>query len=176
MALEGRLVWQYRGRRGRLLFASVASIARYVEASAKLRKWDAPNLATMPFERVAVTGVGVVSALGTGAEVTFRRLMTGERGVSPIRAFDPKDARSRLVAEVEGLDVSSVAPRGERDVWSRTDALAFVAAREALAVARHAGGRLGIAHAGTTGAMLETEGDSFPSQPDSSNRFARSAS
>ena len=115
----------------------------------------------MPLERVAVTGVGIVSALGVGADVTFRRLMTGQRGFSPIRAFDPKDARSRFVAQVEGLDVSSVAPRDERDVWSRTDALAFVAAREALGVARHAGGRLGIAHAGTTGAMLETEGDLF---------------
>src|SRR5688572_7989418 len=130
----------------------------------------------MPFERVAVTGVGIVSALGAGAEVTFRRLMTGERGFSPIRAFDPKDARSRFAAQVEGLDVSSVAPRDERDVWSRTDALAFVAAREALAVARHAGGRLGIAHAGTTGAMLETEGDLFvppaePFQPSRALRF-----
>ncbi|HEX6272032.1 MAG TPA: beta-ketoacyl-[acyl-carrier-protein] synthase family protein [Polyangiaceae bacterium] len=114
-----------------------------------------------PPERVVVTGVGVVSAFGAGAEATFRRLMTGERAFGPVQGFDPKDARCRLAAEVLDLDIASIAPKAERDAWSRTDALAFVAAREALAAARYAGGRLGVAHAGTTGAMLETEHDLF---------------
>jgi 3-oxoacyl-[acyl-carrier-protein] synthase II len=105
--------------------------------------------------------VGVVSAFGAGAGATFQRLMTGERAFGPVKGFDPKDARCRFAAEVPGLDVASIAPKGERDAWSRTDALSFVAAREALAGARHTAGRLGIAHAGTTGAMLETEGDLF---------------
>jgi 3-oxoacyl-[acyl-carrier-protein] synthase II len=115
----------------------------------------------MKFERIAVTGVGVVSALATDAQVTFDRLMTGERGFSPIRVFDPKDARCRFAAGVETLDVAGVAPRDERGDFSRTDALAFVAARAALGSAGFSNQRLGIAHAGTTGAMLETERELF---------------
>jgi 3-oxoacyl-[acyl-carrier-protein] synthase II len=116
----------------------------------------------MPKERIAVTGVGVVSALGIGADATFRRLMAGERSFSPIRRFDTKDARCRSAASAPELDASGIAPRAEKNAWSRTDALAFVSAREALSSARFRGGRLGIAHAGTTGAMFETERDLFP--------------
>lgn len=113
----------------------------------------------MKFERIAVTGVGIVSALGADADATFARLMAGERGFSPIREFDPKDARCRFAACVERLDVANIAPRAEPSDFSRTDALAFVAARAALDGSRFARQRLGIAHAGTTGAMLETERD-----------------
>lgn len=127
-------------------------------------------------ERVAVTGIGIVSALGVGADATFARLVAGERAFSPIRAFDVKDARCRFAAQVGELDVPNVVPRAERESLSRTDRLALVAATEALAAARHTGGRLGIAHAGTTGAMLETErdlarGPSAPFEPERALRF-----
>ena len=110
----------------------------------------------MAFERVAVTGVGVVSALGYGAARTFERLVAGERGISALRLFDPLDARCRLAAEVPDLDVRAVAPRGEAADWSRSDAMAVLAAREALGAAR---GRLGVSLGGTTGGMLETEAE-----------------
>jgi 3-oxoacyl-[acyl-carrier-protein] synthase II len=126
-------------------------------------------------DRIAVTGVGIVSALGVGADATFRRLLAGERGFSPIREFDPKNARCRFAAVVEGMDIAAIAPRAERATWSRTDALALPAAREALSQARFSSGRLGVAHAGTTGAMLETERDlvapSASPQPERALRF-----
>jgi 3-oxoacyl-[acyl-carrier-protein] synthase II len=112
-------------------------------------------LGAVNFPRLAVTGLGMVSALGTGAEATFRRLCAGERGIRPVSLFDPLDARSKLAAEVPGLDVRAIAPVGDDD-WSRTDAMALVAAREALQQAR-AHGRLGLSIGGTTGGMLETE-------------------
>jgi 3-oxoacyl-[acyl-carrier-protein] synthase II len=117
----------------------------------------------LPFERVAVTGVGVVSSLAVGALPTFRRLVVGDRGFSPVSAFDPNGARCRIAFGVDGLDPSAVAPYAERNDWSRTDALGVLAASEALGSARFSGGRLGIAHAGTAGAMLETERDLFAS-------------
>jgi hypothetical protein len=107
------------------------------------------------FQRLAVTGLGAVSALGFGADAVFRRLCAGERGVRPVTLFDPLDARCKLAAEVPDLDVRAIAPVGE-DGWSRTDAMALVAAREALGQAG-AFGRLGITVGGTTGGMLETE-------------------
>ncbi|HEY3497597.1 MAG TPA: beta-ketoacyl-[acyl-carrier-protein] synthase family protein [Polyangiaceae bacterium] len=112
----------------------------------------------MAFERVAVTGVGVVSALGYGAAATFDRLVAGERGIRELRLFDALDARCRLAAEVPDLDVRAVAPPDEAEHWSRSDALAVLAAREALAQAGARGGRLGVSLGGTTGGMLETEG------------------
>jgi 3-oxoacyl-[acyl-carrier-protein] synthase II len=109
----------------------------------------------LSFARLAVTGVGVVSALGLDAEATFWRLCRGERGIGPISLFDPLDARSKVAGEVRGLDVRAVVPDGDAN-WSRTDAMALVAAREALGQAGRAG-RLGVSVGGTTGGMLETE-------------------
>lgn len=38
--------------------------------------------------RVVVTGVGMVTPLGVGAEVSWRRVLAGDNGVGPIRRFD----------------------------------------------------------------------------------------
>ena len=109
-------------------------------------------------ERIAVTGLGLVTALGLGREESFSRLWNGERGIGPITLFDAASLRSGLAAEVRGLDVSAIAPPGEASDWSRSDALALLAAREALSHARHVEGEpLGLALGGTTGGMYETE-------------------
>ncbi len=109
-------------------------------------------------ERIAITGIGVVSALGLGREESFRRLIAGERGIGPVSLFDTTGLRSRIAAEVRGLDVAALAPPGEAADWSRSDALSLIAAREALTQARHVeGAPLALALGGTTGGMYETE-------------------
>lgn len=109
-------------------------------------------------ERIAITGLGLVTSLGFGRELSFGRLCNAERGVGPVSLFDPAGLKSRIAAEVRGLDVRAIAPREEADDWSRSDALAFVAVREALAQAGHVqGSPLGLALGGTTGGMYETE-------------------
>ena len=65
--------------------------------------------------------------------------------------------RERIAAEVRGLDVRAIAPQAEMDDWSRSDALAFIAGREALSQAGPCQGSLGLALGGTTGGMYETE-------------------
>jgi 3-oxoacyl-[acyl-carrier-protein] synthase II len=113
----------------------------------------------MSAQRLAVTGVGIVSALGQSAPETFRALMAGRRGLGPLTLFDSADVRSQLVAEVPSLRVTDVAPYGRAEDFSRTDAMAVVAAREAAQQARlPRGARLGVALGGTTGGMFETEG------------------
>jgi 3-oxoacyl-[acyl-carrier-protein] synthase II len=108
--------------------------------------------------RIAVSGVGLVSALGQSASDTFGALMTGERGIRPLELFDPGDVRSRQVAEVRDLSVGDIAPSGQREHFSRTDALAVAAAREAAGQARlPSGARVGVVLGGTTGGMFETE-------------------
>ena len=109
-------------------------------------------------ERIAVTGLGLVTSLGIGREVSFARLCAGERGIGPITLFDTQGLKSQIAAEVRGLDVASVAPRAGVDEWSRSDALAFLAAREALSHSGHVEGTpLGLVLGGTTGGMYETE-------------------
>ncbi len=112
----------------------------------------------MRASRIAVTGVGIVSALGQSAPDTFAALMRGERGLRPLSLFDAGDVRSKLVGEVQGLRLEDVAPRGKLQDFSRTDAMAVVAAQEAARQARlPPGARLGVALGGTTGGMFETE-------------------
>jgi 3-oxoacyl-[acyl-carrier-protein] synthase II len=108
-------------------------------------------------ERVAVTGVGAVSALGHGASATFEAVVAGNRGFGPLTLFDASDARARIAAEVRGLDIAAIAPRAEARDFSRTDAMALAAGREALGVAGAPPLRLGLSLGGTTGAMLEAE-------------------
>jgi 3-oxoacyl-[acyl-carrier-protein] synthase II len=108
-------------------------------------------------ERVAVTGIGAVSALGIGADATFDGVIAGRRGFRAVTLFDAADARCRIAAEVRRLDPELVASPEEAADFSRTDSMALVAAAEALARAGARDGRLGVILGGTTGGMLETE-------------------
>lgn len=103
--------------------------------------------------RIAVTGVGIVSALGASASLTFERLCAGESGISELTLFDTTGLPARLAGEVRGLEV----PAGSE----RADTLALLAAREALARAELdiAGGRLGLVLGSTAAGMFETEAE-----------------
>ncbi|HEV3176282.1 MAG TPA: beta-ketoacyl-ACP synthase II [Stellaceae bacterium] len=54
--------------------------------------------------RVVVTGMGLVTPLGCGVEVTWRRLLASQSGIGTIQAFDVSD----LPAKIAGM-----VPRGE---------------------------------------------------------------
>jgi 3-oxoacyl-[acyl-carrier-protein] synthase II len=109
--------------------------------------------------RVFVTGIGIVSPLAIGARPTMDRLLSGARAFRPVTLFDTSDQRTNQAAEVTGLSVADVAPTSDRHTWSRTDAMAAVAAREALDAAGVDPARTAVALAvgGTTGGMFETE-------------------
>ncbi|HYO98530.1 MAG TPA: beta-ketoacyl-[acyl-carrier-protein] synthase family protein [Polyangiaceae bacterium] len=114
----------------------------------------------LPQERIAVTGIGIVSALGRGARATFSRVLNGERGMAPVSLFDTAGLRSTLAAEVPAplfAELRAEAGAGH----SRTDVLALCAARDALKDAGWAVRpyELALAVGGTTGGMLETESE-----------------
>jgi 3-oxoacyl-[acyl-carrier-protein] synthase II len=51
-----------------------------------------------------VTGVGLVTALGTGTEETWKGLCEGRNGVGPITRFDASQFSTRIAAEVRDFD------------------------------------------------------------------------
>jgi 3-oxoacyl-[acyl-carrier-protein] synthase II len=55
-------------------------------------------------KRVVVTGVGLVTALGTGTEITWNGLLEGRSGVAPISRFDTSLFSTRIAAEVKDFD------------------------------------------------------------------------
>ena len=54
--------------------------------------------------RVAVTGIGLVSALGIGTEATWDGLLGGKSGIAPITHFDTTDFTVKIAGEVKGFD------------------------------------------------------------------------
>lgn len=54
--------------------------------------------------RVVVTGVGLVTPLGTGSGPTWEALVAGKSGVGPITRFDASDYPCRIAAEVRDFD------------------------------------------------------------------------
>jgi 3-oxoacyl-[acyl-carrier-protein] synthase II len=109
--------------------------------------------------RIWVTGIGVISPLARGTAATMDRLFAGERAIGKVTLFQLPGSRVDIAAEVKDLRVEEVAPRGEEEGWSRTDAMSVLAAREALA---HAGVDprdlpIDLVLGGTTAGMFETE-------------------
>jgi 3-oxoacyl-[acyl-carrier-protein] synthase II len=50
--------------------------------------------------RVVVTGLGMVSPLGCGVDVTWRRLLAGESGAGAVQRIDVSDIPARIACEV----------------------------------------------------------------------------
>ncbi|HXZ89162.1 MAG TPA: beta-ketoacyl-ACP synthase II [Candidatus Binataceae bacterium] len=54
--------------------------------------------------RVVVTGLGLVTPLGTGVEKNWEALIAGRSGIGPITRFDASDFSSRIAGEVRDFD------------------------------------------------------------------------
>lgn len=86
--------------------------------------------------RVAITGLGVVSALGNDVHAFFRRLLAGESGVGQISLFDSSSLYCRIAAEAKEFDpLESIDPKA-LDHLDRTSQFALAAAAHATALAK----------------------------------------
>lgn len=54
--------------------------------------------------RVVVTGIGLITALGTGIEKSWKRIVDGETGVGRIESYDSTDMPVQIAAEVKDFD------------------------------------------------------------------------
>jgi len=82
--------------------------------------------------RVAVTGVGVVSPIGTGKDVFWNALMEGRSGVRRISTFDPSPFDCQIAALVTDFDAASYLDRKEVRRNDRFVHLAIAATRLAM--------------------------------------------
>ncbi|HRI38313.1 MAG TPA: beta-ketoacyl-ACP synthase II [Nitrospira sp.] len=57
-----------------------------------------------PTRRVVVTGLGLVTPLGTGVEKTWNAICAGESGIARITRFDPTGYDAQIAGEVKDFD------------------------------------------------------------------------
>jgi len=88
--------------------------------------------------RVVITGIGVVSPLADGAELTWKKLIEGQSGIRPITSFDVSDLPAKIGGVVpigDGLGLfqadSYMSPKDQRKV-DRFILYAIAAATQAV--------------------------------------------
>ena len=99
-------------------------------------------------KRVAITGMGAVSALGIGVDAFWRGLVGARSGVRRITLFDPQTLTSPIAAEVPDFDPLKWVAAERVDVMDRFSQFAVAAAAEALRAAGLSATDLSEAHAG----------------------------
>ena len=82
--------------------------------------------------RVAITGIGVVSPIGTGKEAFWNALLEGRSGVHRISSFDPAAFDCQIAAEVTDFDPGAFLDRKEVRRNDRFVHFAVAATRMAL--------------------------------------------
>ena len=85
--------------------------------------------------RVAVTGLGAISALGIGITPFWDRIVAGASGVRLIRNFDATGFLAQVAAEVPAYDPDAHFSEAERDILDRFAQFALISTQEAVAQA-----------------------------------------
>ena len=60
--------------------------------------------------RAVITGLGPITAIGSGAEVFWKNLIGGQSGIDHIQAFDAAPYHAKCSAEVRDFDPSAYFP------------------------------------------------------------------
>jgi 3-oxoacyl-[acyl-carrier-protein] synthase II len=89
-------------------------------------------MSTVATRRVAITGLGAITALGNTRDTTWRRLITGECGIAKIRAWNTDNYATNIAGEIQDFDPAQHFSGKRLRRLDRCHQLAIVASREAL--------------------------------------------
>jgi 3-oxoacyl-[acyl-carrier-protein] synthase II len=83
-------------------------------------------------KRVVITGIGVVSPIGTGKDVFWTRLLAGTSGIRPVSSFDSTNFAAHIGAEVLDFEPAKHLVKQKPGDMGRASQMAIAAAREAI--------------------------------------------
>lgn len=83
-------------------------------------------------KRVVITGVGLITALGTGKEKTWNSLLNGDCGVNMIESFDTEDQAVHIAAEVRDFNPEDYIEKKEIKKLGRFSQFAVAASKMAV--------------------------------------------
>jgi len=84
-------------------------------------------------DRVVVTGLGILSPLGTDAEAHYTAACAGASGLRPVRGFEVGDLRTRFAGQVDDRGISEPLAAVNTSLMDRFSQMAVVASQAALA-------------------------------------------
>jgi 3-oxoacyl-[acyl-carrier-protein] synthase II len=87
-------------------------------------------------KRVVISGIGVVSSIGTGKKEYWSALREGKSGLTPITSFDVTGLKSRLAGAVRNFNAGDHLDRKGLKYLNRSTQMALVAAKQAFEDAR----------------------------------------
>ncbi len=88
--------------------------------------------AKVPKRRVVVTGIGVVSSIGSGKEAFWNSLKAGRSGIVPITAFDPSAFTTQFAGEIKDFNPTEMIDVKRLKRMDRTSQLAVACAKMAV--------------------------------------------
>src|SRR5690242_21677391 len=87
--------------------ARVGHVASGATPPATFANQQSPSLVKPTSRRrVVVTGLGIISPVGTGVEEAWHNVLAAHSGIGPITRFDASGFPSRIAGEVKNFDVS----------------------------------------------------------------------
>ncbi|MBN1541318.1 beta-ketoacyl-[acyl-carrier-protein] synthase II, partial [candidate division KSB1 bacterium] len=86
----------------------------------------------MEQKRVVVTGMGVMTPIGSTLEEFWSNLLGGKSGISRIEAFDTEGYDSRIAGEIKDFDPTAFIPRKEARRMDRFSQFAMAAVMHAV--------------------------------------------
>lgn len=84
-------------------------------------------------DRICITGIGVVSSIGTGKEEFLSSLKSGRSGIEEIKAFDTHFSRSKKGGEIRSFHPKDFIPASKIRRLDRASQFAIAASKLALA-------------------------------------------
>lgn len=79
-----------------------------------------------------ITGIGIISSIGTGREAYWDAVSSGACGIGPVSLFDTSGFKGTLGAEARGFSPDDYFDKKESRRFSRCDMLGLAALQEAL--------------------------------------------